>query len=210
MGRVIRWLFFLVIILGLVGAIGYLFVRGRGFSARAEPGRIETTVARAIRRQAIPVQVRDRRSPLAPTADTVRGGLDHFADHCAICHGNDGSGDTEIGRAMYPKVPDMRRPDTQSLTDGELFYIIENGVPLTGMPAWGTGTPDGEMETWHLVHFIRHLPQVTEAELDEMKKLNPKTEDEWREEEKMQRFLEGGDVPAPKPSTPAHKHGGQK
>ena len=91
--------------------------------------------------------------PASP--ESVKKGLEHFADHCAMCHANDGSGAAEMGRGLYPRVPDMRLPATQSLTDGELFYIIENGVRLTGMPAWGTGTPEGEEATWHLVRFIR-------------------------------------------------------
>jgi len=59
----------------------------------------------------------------------------HFADHCAICHANNGSGNTEIGRNLYPKAPDMRLPQTLNLTDGELYYTIHNGIRLTGMPA---------------------------------------------------------------------------
>jgi hypothetical protein len=54
-----------------------------------------------------------------------------------MCHANNGSGETEIGRNLYPKAPDMRQTKTQSLSDGELYYIIRNGVPMTGMPAWG-------------------------------------------------------------------------
>ena len=62
----------------------------------------------------------------------IAEGRDHFADHCATCHANDGSGNTEMGRGLYPKAPDMRLPATQNLSDAELFYIIENGVRLTG------------------------------------------------------------------------------
>jgi hypothetical protein len=69
----------------------------------------------------------------------------------------------------------MRAAATQNLTDGEIFYIIENGVRFTGMPAFGTGKPDpdGEKQTWQLVRFIRHVPQITPDEIDWMKTLNP-------------------------------------
>ena len=80
---------------------------------------------------------------------------------------------------------------TQRMTDGELFYIIERGVPLTGMPAWGIGTPKGEEESWQLVRFIRHLPQVTLDELNEMEKLNPKSTGELDEQKKIDDFLKG-------------------
>lgn len=110
-----------------------------------------------------------------------------------------------MGRGLYPRVPDMRLAATQSLSDGELFYIIENGVRLTGMAAWGNGTPESEAASWRLLHFIRHLPQLTDAELEEMQELNPKTADEWREEEQTRKFLEG-DAEPPR-AAPAHGHG---
>jgi hypothetical protein len=91
---------------------------------------------------------------------------------------------------MYPPVPDMRKPDTQGMTDGEIFNIIQNGVRLSGMPAWGA-EHSGEEDSWKLVRFIRHLPQLSPAELQEMEKLNPKTPKELEEEQQEQRFLEG-------------------
>src|SRR5262249_52999969 len=119
----------------------------------------------------------------------------HFADHCATCHANDGSGDTEIGRSLYPRAPDMRLPATQDLTDGQLYSVIRNGVRLTGMPAWGNPALKQDDETWHLVVFIRHLPQTTPAEIDQMKALNPKTEADRAEEKQEQDFLNGAPAP---------------
>jgi hypothetical protein len=114
------------------------------------------------------------------------------------------SGDTELGRSLYPKAPDMRLPDTQSLTDGELFYIIHNGVRFTGMPAFGeetSGKPD--LDSWKLVHFIRHLPGITSEEVEKMKSMNPKSPHELQEEEEIRRFLEGDDSPPP---ASGHEH----
>jgi len=99
--------------------------------------------------------------------EVIADGRAHFADHCAVCHANDGSGKTEMGQGMWPKAPDMRLAATQNLTDGELFWIIENGIRFTGMPGWSTGTTEGETSSWNLVHFIRHLPDISEAELAE-------------------------------------------
>jgi mono/diheme cytochrome c family protein len=200
----------LVVTLALVGAatlvVGAWFMRG-GIGSKAQPGPIETTVARRLRAFAIPASARKTANPVPLTPEGLEAGMAHFADHCASCHANDGSADTEMGRGLYPKVPDMRKEATQSLSDGELFYIIENGVRLTGMPAWGTGTPEGADASWKLVHFIRHLPKLTDAELETMKTLNPKSPDEWREEEEARKFLEGGGEPAA-PTRPSHKHGG--
>jgi hypothetical protein len=87
----------------------------------------------------------------------------------------------------------MRRAETQGLTDGEIFNIIENGVRLTGMPGWGgPGTAEG---SWHLVHFIRHLPRLTDEERAQMEALNPRSPDEWRALEAEDSFLRGGEPP---------------
>jgi mono/diheme cytochrome c family protein len=135
--------------------------------------------------------------------------MEHFADHCAVCHGNDGSGDTVFGRGLYPRPPNMRLEPTQKLTDGELFYIIENGVKLTGMPAFSDGSDDSAAGTWGLVAFIRHLPSITPEDIAHMRSLNPRAPDEWRQMEE-ERKLRQGDTPPPSAPkhTHKHKHGG--
>jgi len=187
-------------------AIGVYFVTA-GVSARPQPGRIETVAAHAIRGVAVRTRSRGVTNPVPVSDAVIREGMEHFADHCAVCHGNDGSGDTEAGRGLYPRAPDMRLAATQNLSDGELFYIIENGVRLTGMPAWSTGTKEGETSSWHLVHFIRHLPKLSDEELASMEDLNPRTPAEVRQREEEKQFLQGGDATAP-PATPTHQHTG--
>ena len=117
-------------------------------------------------------------------------------------------GDTEMGRGLYPRAPDMRKDTTQALSDGELFYIIENGVRLTGMPAWATSTPEGEQASWHLVQFFRHLPKLTEGELADMNAMNPKSADDRLAEEEARRFLEGGSRATTTPAPMRHRHSG--
>jgi mono/diheme cytochrome c family protein len=171
-------------------AVSAYFVTA-GVSARPRPGALETSAARALRGVAIRLRTRGLTNPVPVSEEALAEGRAHFADHCASCHGNDGSGNTEMGRGLYPRAPDMRLPATQNLSDGELFYIIENGVRLTGMPGWSTGTASGEESTWHLVHFIRHLPRLTADELEGMEELNPRSPVEIREEIKAEEFLKG-------------------
>jgi mono/diheme cytochrome c family protein len=209
MRPVLRALVILLSVLVIVFGAVFFYVRGRGFSARSEPGRLEESLARYARRLAIPAAARDRENPVPRSAEAIHDGLEHFADHCAICHGNDGGGETVIGQGLYPKAPDMRLPATQELTDGELFYVIENGIPLTGMPAWGTGTPESEEASWRLVHFMRHQPDLSAEEIAEMEALNPKSPDEWRQQMEIEEFLRGGEAPAG-PSQPSHRHEGGK
>jgi mono/diheme cytochrome c family protein len=198
----------LLIVLALIvgGVLGYSVI-SRGVSTRAAPSWVETVLARTMRTWATPGVLRNAKNPVEPTAAVTDEALAHFADHCASCHANDGSGATDLGRSLYPPAPDMRAAETQGLTDGELFSIIENGVRLTGMPAWGTGTPEGEHQSWALVHFIRRLPSLTPDDLARMEGLNPKSPDQFREEEEIRRFLAGEDQDKPaSTSSPPHKH----
>ena len=159
----------------IFGVAVVVYVKTTGLSARPTPGTLEMRVARTFRGLAIPADVRSRTNPVAPTEEAIAGGRAHFAESCAICHANDGSGDVTIGRGLFPKAPDMRAIETQALTDGELFYIIEYGVRFTGMPAWGDGSAKGEELAWRLVLFIRRLPRLTPDEIAEMEELNPKS-----------------------------------
>lgn len=174
-------------------AIAIAYVAITGLSARTTPGVVETAIARTARKFAVPRDLRGRENPVADDAQTVQAGMAHFADHCAGCHGNDGRGESTMGRGLSPRPPDMRQPATQQLTDGELFAIIENGVRFTGMPAFGDGTPDGERGSWQLVRFIRHLPDMRDPELEQMKARNPQPPDDIRRQIKEEEFLEGKD-----------------
>jgi mono/diheme cytochrome c family protein len=198
-----------VLFVGLAAGLAvvtFIWIGSRGISAKAEPGRIETAVARTMRRMAIPRSARDLTNPVAHSPEIMAEGMAHYADHCAACHANDGSGETEVGLGLYPKPPDMRLPATQSLTDGELFYIIENGVRLTGMPAWSTGTDEGKQATWHLVHFIRELPRLGPEQIERMKTLNPRSTEEIRQEIEEEKFLRGASDEPKAPPTSTHKH----
>jgi mono/diheme cytochrome c family protein len=161
--------FLLLAAAGVCGLAALLwFVRGHSFSARDRPSAVEGFIARRLRNFSIPGAAARMRNPLQATELAIAEGRDHFADHCAVCHANDGSGNVEMGRNLYPPAPDMREPSTQKLTDGELYYLIRNGVRFTGMPGWGG---DSE-ENWKLVLFIRHLPEIQPIELQFMNEVN--------------------------------------
>ena len=182
--------FFLGVITLAVAASGLIFLQtsANGFSARVQSSAVERWAARRIRALAAPAGARERANPVAGSPEILAEARAHWADHCATCHANNGSGDTEMGKHFYPPAPDMRQADTQNLTDGELFYIIQNGIRFTGMPAWGNGTSHDEEDSWKLVRFIRHLPHLTPAEEKEMEELNPKTPQELKEEQEERDF----------------------
>lgn len=184
------------------GGLLFLTTQANGFSAREQPGPAERWAARRARSMALPAGARERTNPVQDSPEALADARAHWADHCAACHSNNGSGDVEMGKHMYPPAPDMRQADTQSLTDGELFYIIQNGIRLSGMPSWGTGTSHDEQDSWKLVRFVRHLPNLTAEEEREMAALNPKSPEELKEEQEEQEFLNGGQSHAHTP----HEH----
>src|SRR4029077_3191952 len=157
--------FFLVagVVLIAVGVYGARLI-WRGFNTADQPSYLEKAVARAARNLAIPRKARLERNPWAATPEILKEARESFLDRCATCHGQDGSGQTKVGRSLYPKVPDLRLPRTQNLTDGEIRYIIRNGVRLTGMPGWANPHDEQSDDSWKQVLFIRSLRQLTVAE----------------------------------------------
>jgi mono/diheme cytochrome c family protein len=153
-----------IVLLAVAAAItAFIVVRRGGLAANAEPGPLERSIATRLVRLSIPADADRHQSPLSGQPDAWRQARDHFQDHCAICHGDDAKGHTEIGANMYPKVPDLTSAPVQARSDGALFHIIQNGIRWTGMPAWkAEHTPE---QTWQLVAFIRKAPTLTASDL---------------------------------------------
>jgi mono/diheme cytochrome c family protein len=124
-------------------------------SARTEPGQIETRIATWLLHQSVPAKEKARTNPLGNDEGEIAAGGALFKEKCEICHAYDGSGKTQTGSGEYPRVPPLRAT-VASISDGEMFYHIRNGIRNTGMPAWDL--PDTQI--WRLVAFIRHLPEV--------------------------------------------------
>ncbi len=190
----------LIVVLVLVAGLWISGLIPHCCGARQAPSSIELALARRLRSFSMPSDARRSKNPFAISPDILREASRHFADHCATCHANDGGGNTEMGRNLYPPAPDMRLAATQQLTDGELYYIIHNGVRWTGMPAWGEPGGD-DADSWKLVLFIRHLPDINAGELHDMERFNPKSAAEQEEEKQEEDFLNG--TPA---EAPSHRH----
>jgi len=153
-----------VIAVLVIAALGVTMIR-HGFSVCESPSRIETFVARSARSMAVPVRAKRKKNPLPNTPENLAEARAHWADHCAICHANNGGGNTTIGQNLYPKAPDMRQPRTQNMTDGELYYTIQNGIRLSGMPAWGQAgenDEDSSVVTWYFALSVLALAHGNE------------------------------------------------
>ena len=127
-------------------------------TAHEKPSKVETTLANMAKDIVIPIETKNLRNPLPNNQPVVSQGREIYLQSCAICHGTDGHGQTNVGQGMYPPVMDLTSPHVQHWNDSQMFWIIENGVRLTGM---GSISPD---DTWKLVTFIHALPELNSAE----------------------------------------------
>lgn len=161
-----RWKIFLLLLLigAIVVAVATTLLMRRGLRATTEPSSFEKTLARTVRNLAIPRRARNEANPWKASSENLKEAREHFIARCAICHGSDGRGQTQMGTSLYPRVPDLLSPQTQNLTDGEIHYIIANGVQLTGMPAWNLPHRETENDSWKLILFIRDLRPLTTEE----------------------------------------------
>jgi mono/diheme cytochrome c family protein len=125
-------------------------------SCRASaPGGAEAALVKEIKQQTI--GGKDWKNPLPDTPENQRTGAEHFQHHCQICHGLDGHNTgVPFADTMSPPVADLGDKSVQAYSDGQLKWIIQNGIRFTGMPGW-TGVLD-DHEQWATIYYIRHLP----------------------------------------------------
>jgi predicted CXXCH cytochrome family protein len=151
-----RIIVYLVVVLALIGTIYQLLLPGLSV-AREEPSQFEVEVATWLLHASVPAAAKRAANPLGSVADasSVAAGRDLFRQKCEVCHAYDGGGKTEIGSGEFPRPPALRAT-IASLSDGEIFYHIRNGIRNTAMPAWNM--PDNQL--WQIVAYLRNLPLV--------------------------------------------------
>jgi mono/diheme cytochrome c family protein len=147
------------LMLGVVSAmLGGLL---QGCAANQHPSQEEARLANAAKDVAIPLEAGKKLNPLPATDEVVSQGQEVFLGSCAQCHGADGRGDSSLGSSMNPPAMDLSSAHVQHWSDAELFWIVQNGVRLTGMPAWKSSISDDD--TWKLARFIHSLPRLDAA-----------------------------------------------
>jgi mono/diheme cytochrome c family protein len=125
------------------------------------PGRMETAVMNGAKHHVF-IRNKGERNPIATTAQSIADGKEAFGHYCVACHGMDGQ-NTGVPFAdhMKPPVPSLNSAEVQSYTDGQLKWVIDNGIAPSGMPsARGILSDD---EQWSIVVFLRHLPPMGSA-----------------------------------------------
>ena len=160
------------------------------------PGTFESAVAREVK-QKITIGGKDWKNPTPDTPESVQEGAEHFQHHCEICHGLDGHATgVPFAMKMDPPVPDLASKDIQAYSDGQLKWIVQNGIGPSGMPGWNGILDENEM--WLVVRYIRHLPPAGSLGAPQI----------YKEAEEEHEHAEGK-TPASTKGTPAgaeHKH----
>ncbi len=143
----------ILLVIVIAAAYGVLHVN---IGALPEPGKVETGFATRAKDWYISRAARHS-VPMPPQSNTtmVSTGEILFGMGCANCHGQDGRKPTPIGQSMYPRVLDLRSPAVQSMSDRELFWVIKNGIRLSGMPGFGRIQSDEQI--WDLTYYVRSL-----------------------------------------------------
>jgi mono/diheme cytochrome c family protein len=143
---------FLGVLLAII-VLSYAFLTSEGLSARKKPSNSEYAIANFAMGLSIPAEAKKQKNPLIADARVLAEAREHYKEHCAVCHAEDGSGKTPLASGLSPEVPDLHAAHIQKLTDGEMFYIIRNGVRFTGMPGWDLD----DNHNWSLVSLIRQF-----------------------------------------------------
>ena len=147
----------MVALCGLACGVFYHYVTSGGLTARQKPSAFESLVAQTLVDFSIPKTVKALKNPLSDSTDPSIG-RDLYQRNCEVCHGYDGNGKTAAGAGLYPPPLSLSRHalETRKRTDGELFYLIQNGIRNTAMPGWQLP----EQQIWQLVAYVRNLPQT--------------------------------------------------
>lgn len=138
-----------------------LYIFGAACTAHQKPSATETNLANFAKDIVIPMEAENLRNPFRVTPQTAAEGKELFLESCAICHGTDGHSQTNLGQGMYPPAMDLTSPHVQHWKDAELFWIIQNGVRMTGMASWKNVI--SPQDSWKLVAFIRNLTETNAA-----------------------------------------------
>jgi mono/diheme cytochrome c family protein len=161
--------------IALVGVVAIVITGvvlwSKGFSSRLEPSRLESSVAMKAYDSSVPERFATMKNPLEAKGVNLIEAGGHYEEHCAVCHADNGGGETKFHGIMNPRPTDLRSDDTQEMSDGELYWVIKNGVRWSGMPAFGEPGDDDEY-VWKIVAYVRHLPKLTPQEQQEVMHLS--------------------------------------
>jgi mono/diheme cytochrome c family protein len=196
---------FVGIILGIlltaVAGVIIIYAGVINMAANQKPSTLEKELGETLYEHSMEKRAKKETNPLDVNDKKIlTDGLAHYRENCVICHAAPGVESSEIGKGLNPPAPMLDTEDVRDMSDGELYWTIENGIRMTGMPAFGP-THDRD-EIWKIVAFVRHLPQLTADQKAELKSSLEEEDHHHDEEETPSTQTE----PQTEPHTHSHKH----
>ena len=160
-----RALLYIMILIGAVIAVLIMILRlipSINWPATRKPGQMESRLADYLTSNWVRRHAAKQTNPFSPTPENLKAGQGDFEEHCATCHGLDGSGENRFEADFYPPVAKLTDEDAQEWSDGELYFIVANGIPMSGMP--GFARNHDSKEIWGMILWMRHLAQLSPPE----------------------------------------------
>jgi len=161
-GRLVGFLIVATLGAALAAALMLFLVMPRmQWNATARPSGFEGWVARFVLRKWVQGNAPVAQNPIAPTSENLRDGEREYEEHCAVCHGLDGSAVNRVDGDFYPPIPRLSKGVT-FLSDGQFYFIISNGIRMTAMP--GFAAKNSSDDLWKIILWVRHFPDLTPQE----------------------------------------------
>jgi mono/diheme cytochrome c family protein len=158
----IRFLIALVVGAVVAGAIIVFLVMPRmQWNATAPPSGVERWITGYALSKWVSANASDEHNPIAATPENLRDGEHEYDEHCAVCHGFDGSAQNRIGADFSPPIIKLNS-GLRRMSDGKFYFIVSNGIRMSGMP--GFGTRHSADELWKIIVWVRHFPDLTAQE----------------------------------------------
>jgi len=164
-----------IIALAVLAGFAVMFTGFYDVSAASHEPALLRWALIAIRGSSIERRARDVKVPVLEGEARVERGFRSYREMCAVCHGRPGGERTPLARGLNPQAPDLSRPDRDT-SPAEMFWVIKNGIRMTGMPAWGRTHSDAEL--WDLVAFVKALPNLSAAQYDALDRRLPPGHDD--------------------------------
>jgi len=195
---------FFVGLLVVAAAAAVLAASGTyNFAAVNPPGKVETRLATFALNKSVAKRAPAGKNPVAASPELLRQGLAHYKENCVVCHGAPGVDVSELGQGLNPPAPDLTLPRVQARPDGQIFWIVSNGIRMTGMPAFSPTHKQDEI--WQIVAFVRHLEEITPAE-QQVLKAGSEEEEHHREGEEPGAKPEGKEKESAGEEKSGHTH----
>ncbi len=154
----------------VVAALAAVVVAWSGWynvAATSSPGKLEKDTAALVVRRSIEKRAGTAANPFPASSENLKTGLAHYKENCLACHGAPGIPKSEFGMGLNPSAPELTVPEVQERSDGQIFWVVSNGIRMTGMPAFSpTHKPE---EIWKIVAFVRHMQKLSDDEVKSLK-----------------------------------------